>query len=134
MTTTTTETNTYHVLKTGISLPRIPARAPGHPDPLGLSTLADTIALRGDELEVTPAYVEATRDRWGESWAEDLSDEAQLARWHELRFGQGPRPQWLQTELDQAAAEAAETRRIEQIRESARYGRGRTPDFEKRAN
>lgn len=48
---------------------------------------------RGDTLTVSQKQIDSQRDREGRSWADDLSDAGQLARWNEIRLGFGPWPE-----------------------------------------
>ena len=41
---------------------------------------------RGDVIRLSEEDVEGTRDRNGDSWLDDLSETAQLARWGEVRI------------------------------------------------
>lgn len=48
---------------------------------------------RGDELEVTQAQLDSSRDRLDRSWCDDVSENAQRDRWGEVRIGLGPWPE-----------------------------------------
>lgn len=99
-----------------------------------------TLVNRGQQVEVSEARYEATKDVNGDSWM-DLDEEAQTARWGEVRFRWGETPEdvrpWdndpslatllRETELDEA-------RKLENTAERAdavaaifqKYGRGQT--------
>ncbi|GAA3743918.1 hypothetical protein GCM10022239_19180 [Leifsonia bigeumensis] len=47
---------------------------------------------RGDTLTVTQRQIDGQTDTVGNNWTRDLSDEAQLERWREIRLGFGPFP------------------------------------------
>lgn len=51
-----------------------------------------TTIYPGDVLEITPATVDANRDRNGVSWLE-YSDDEQVEHWGRRRFGRGEPPQ-----------------------------------------
>jgi len=50
---------------------------------------------RGDEITVTQKQLDGTRDRNDNSWADDISETAQLDRWNEQRIGIGAWPEGL---------------------------------------
>lgn len=54
---------------------------------------------RGDSITVTQRQIDEQRDTVGNSWADDLSEAAQLNRWGEVRLGFGPWPADLHTWL-----------------------------------
>ena len=63
-----------------------------------LHVLATLVAFgdvlpRGAVVELTAQRIESTRDRLGRSWLDDLSEDAQLQRWGEVRVGLGPWPE-----------------------------------------
>ena len=51
-----------------------------------LHVLAGAAWRKGSEFRLTAEDVEGTRDRNGDSWLDDLSETAQLARWGEVRI------------------------------------------------
>lgn len=50
-----------------------------------------TLVNRGQQVEISEARYEATKDRLGNSWL-DYSEDEQQARWGEVRFGWGETP------------------------------------------
>lgn len=57
-------------------------------------TSASHVTTRGETYTVTAALIEASFDAGGRSWLRHLvSNEAQLRRWNEVRFGLGPAPE-----------------------------------------
>lgn len=62
-------------------------------------TSASHVTARGETYTVTAALIDASRDAGGRSWLRHLvSDEAQLRRWNEVRFGIGPAPEGMTAE------------------------------------
>lgn len=60
---------------------------------------ASHVTTRGESYVVTQKLIEASRDAGGRSWLRHLiSDEAQLRRWGEVRFGIGPAPEGMTAE------------------------------------
>lgn len=55
--------------------------------------IAGAAYRRGDTLTLTAEQIESQRDRLGNSWADDVSEAGQLARWGEVRIGLGPWPE-----------------------------------------
>lgn len=52
---------------------------------------------RGDTLVLQPDHFERSRDRHGDSWLSDLSEEAQVSRWGAVKLGIGRFPSDLPT-------------------------------------
>lgn len=99
-----------------------------------------TLVNRGQQVEISEARYEATKDREGNSWL-DLDEEAQLARYGEVRFRWGETPDDVRPwDNDPSLAnllretELAEARKLENTAERAdavaaifkKYGRGQT--------
>ena len=80
-----TPSGIYHATVSGLTLPGVPA-APG-----AVLSATRRVLLQGEEFEVTPELYAETLDRAGNSWL-DLDESAQLARWGEVRFAPGPKP------------------------------------------
>lgn len=53
---------------------------------LPTSDLSGDVFPRGFVVTVTSDLIERTKDRNGASWLDDLSDEAQIARWQEVKI------------------------------------------------
>lgn len=118
-----TETRTYTVLHDGLTLPFVPPLRPGQYERPDRSRAASFVAKRGDEWHVTPAVVESTRDRFGHSWVEDLTDETQISNWGKVMLLEGERPDWITQELEQKAeADYLDQRRSQRV-EYAKVGR-----------
>lgn len=88
---------------------------------------ANRVLNRGDEIEISEAFVEATRDREGYSIFADgvPSDDAQLRAWGRIRLVPGrvaDNPD-LAAALEAEAAERAEADRQARLIEARRYGR-----------
>lgn len=49
---------------------------------------SNRICYRGEVVTLTPEHVESTKDKNGNSWL-DLTEDAQLERWGEIRFRHG---------------------------------------------
>lgn len=122
-----TTTRTFTVLHDGLTLPFVPPLRPGQHERPDRSRAASFVAKRGDEWHVTPAVVESTRDRFGHSWVEDLTGEAQISNWGKVMLLEGERPDWLTTELESAADAKAKADRLERAKEARRYGRQLAP-------
>jgi hypothetical protein len=119
---TDTKPNTiFHVLKDGITIPRLIEQRRSHLD--GDVPYVSVVARRGDEFKVSPAYRSVCVDRFGFAWTDDLSDEAQVAMWGEVRLAEGPTSEAIKAELADEAQDAAEADRLERLREARRYGR-----------
>ncbi|BFM23070.1 hypothetical protein [Microbacterium sp. che218] len=99
-----------------------------------------TLVNRGQQVEVSEARYEATKDRAGNSWM-DLTEEEQEARWGEVRFRWGASPDDVRPwDRDEGLknllreTELAEARKLENTAERAdavatifqKYGRGQT--------
>jgi len=67
---------------------------------------------RGETLEVTADIIDASRDRHGNSWLDDLSENAQLDRWGKIRWMEGAAPEG-QTPWTLGDAEAESLHRLE---------------------
>ena len=93
-----TESRVIHVVKTGFTVP--------------LSSDANRVALRGETFELTPEQIESTRGRDGQS-VFDLDTDAQLARWGEVRFQDGPAPEGMWADDDVSVRAAARERALE---------------------
>lgn len=99
-----------------------------------------TLVNRGQQVEISQARYEATKDREGNSWM-DLTENEQEARWGEVRFRWGETPDGVNPwDRDASLAnllretELAEARKLENTAERAdavaaifkKYGRGQT--------
>lgn len=108
-----TSTTIWHAIADGLTVP-----------PPALHGVARVLA-RGDEIDVSDALIEASRDGNGNSVFSDLSDEAQLARWGQIFL----QPGTLENHTELASALVAERlaasaqEHVEAKREDARYGR-----------
>ncbi|MEV4688917.1 hypothetical protein [Microbacterium sp. LWH3-1.2] len=80
-----TASGIHHATISGLTLPGVPA-APG-----AVLSATGRVLLQGEEFTVTPELYAETVDRNGVSWL-DLDADAQLAKWGEIRFAPGPRP------------------------------------------
>lgn len=75
---------------------------------------------RGYVFQVTPELLEMTKDRAGNSFLDDLSDEAQTARWDEVKIARGDQSAeilWWNAPGDSASRGLARTIAGERARE-----------------
>lgn len=84
------------------------------------------VLSRGHEVELTEAFIEATRDRYGDSpWSGGVPDEpAQVARWGRVRVLPGrlaDHPE-LVALIERETDERLEAERVEAVRLAARHG------------
>lgn len=95
-------------------------------DPMAVSAVGGRVLQRGDEITIDDAFIAATTDRTGASWASDLSEEAQILRWGVARFREGTLESNVElvTELARERAAEAESLRQANVIESRRYRRG----------
>jgi len=102
----------YHAVVDGLTVPT------------GGMFTGGRVLARGDEITVTPELIDLTKDRNGDSWAADLSEDAQRARWGVVRFAPGPLADDLALSQQLAAERTAEAAAENQRRllESRRYG------------
>ncbi|MBB3158658.1 hypothetical protein FHS07_002354 [Microbacterium proteolyticum] len=99
-----------------------------------------TLVNRGQQVEISQARYDATKDVNGDSWL-DYSEDEQQARWNEVRFRWGETPDNVRPwDKDPSLAnllretELAEARKLENTAERAdavaaifqKYGRGQT--------
>lgn len=79
------------------------------------------LLARGEVFEVTEEVIELSRNRWGESFYDDLSPEAQASRWGCQKFLQGDRSAevtwWNGSQADTDRFREAELHRIETLRD-----------------
>lgn len=60
---------------------------------LDATTTFGFVFNRGDEIVLTADNIEMATDKNGVSWLDDLSEDAQVARWGRVRIGLGPWPE-----------------------------------------
>lgn len=87
---------------------------------------ANRVLHRGAEVELSPEFIAATEDRYGDSpWADGVPDEAaQVARWGRVRVLPGrlaDHPE-LVALIERETDERLEAERVEAVRLAARHG------------
>ena len=88
-------------------------------------TVSGRVLMAGDEIKIDEHLIESARGRDGVSWAEDLSDESQVARWGVVRFREGAlvTNPTLKEQIDRDAARLVEEMDLERRRLNHKYGR-----------
>jgi hypothetical protein len=76
-----------HTLVSGVTLSDEPV-----PGVDGGGVYSGRVLYSGEEFVVTEGLIIATTDRTGKTWL-SMSEDEQLARWQEVRFRRGPRPE-----------------------------------------
>ncbi|MCK2035686.1 hypothetical protein KZC51_06010 [Microbacterium sp. SSW1-49] len=74
---------TIHARSTGLTVPQITEAGDAAPG---------IVLYQGQTITLTPAQVDATRDRLGRTWL-DLTADEQVQRWGMQKFAGGPAPE-----------------------------------------
>ncbi len=74
---------TIHARSTGLTVPQVTEAGDAAPG---------IVLYQGQTITLTPAQVDATRDRLGRTWLE-YDDATQCQKWGMVKFGIGPAPE-----------------------------------------
>jgi len=115
-----------HAIADGLTIPQPAPIDPRHPRGSAAALPGKSRVLaRGDQFELTPEFLELTKDGYGEtSWPEIVSDPAeQVRRWHKVMLAPGKTPLEMLEEIEAARLSKARAEALEQSRYLARFGK-----------